>query len=193
MKFTQIPADTFKELQLNAGILLRDFNVASGSFEEADMIAATSGGVRFSATPTFVDFGDGIDNCPANMKELKRLDTWNAVMTGTLISIDADSAVDLLGAAEQTASGSSQKITPKNSLSDTDFSDVWWVGDYSNNNEGDNAGFIAVHMMSALSTGGFQIQSADNGKGTFPFTYTAHYSMANQDEVPFELYIASAE
>ncbi len=44
-------------------------------------------------------------------------------------------------------------------------------------------------MMNALSTGGFQLQSGDNAKGQFAFEYTAHYSMAAPDTVPFELYI----
>ena len=43
--------------------------------------------------------------------------------------------------------------------------------------------------MNALSTGGFQIQTGDKTKGQFAFEYTAHYSMKNQDKVPFEIYI----
>ena len=43
--------------------------------------------------------------------------------------------------------------------------------------------------MNALSTGGFQLQTSDKAKGQFAFTYTAHYSMAAQDTVPFEVYI----
>ena len=48
---------------------------------------------------------------------------------------------------------------------------------------------MAIHMMNSLSTGGFAIQSSDNGKGNFAFTYTAHYSMDAQDTVPFEVYV----
>ena len=43
--------------------------------------------------------------------------------------------------------------------------------------------------MSALSTGGFQVKSTDKGKGQFAFEYTAHYSMAEQSKVPFEIYV----
>ena len=52
-----------------------------------------------------------------------------------------------------------------------------------------NGGYIAIHMMNALSTGGFQIQSGDKAKGQFAFEYTAHYSMDAADTVPFEIYI----
>lgn len=44
-------------------------------------------------------------------------------------------------------------------------------------------------MLNALSTGGFQMQTADEAKGQFAFEYTAHYSMSAQDTVPFEIYI----
>lgn len=56
-------------------------------------------------------------------------------------------------------------------------------------NTGDNAGFLAIHVMNALNTGGFQIQSSDKAKGQFAFTYTGHYSMEAQDTVPYEIYV----
>ena len=63
------------------------------------------------------------------------------------------------------------------------------MGDYSDKNGDTNGGFIAIHMMNALSTGGFQIQTADKAKGQFAFEYTAHYSMSAQGTVPFEVYV----
>ena len=54
-------------------------------------------------------------------------------------------------------------------------------------------GYIAIHLMNALSTGGFQLQTSDRAKGQFAFTYTAHYSMSAQDTVPFEVYIKAGE
>ena len=68
----------------------------------------------------------------------------------------------------------------------TDFEDIWWVGDY-----GKDGGFIAIHLINSLSTGGFKIQSAIKDKGSFAFEYTAHASVENPDTVPFELYISS--
>jgi hypothetical protein len=89
---------------------------------------------------------------------------------------------------------SGEKLTPRNGIKDTDFADLWWVGDYSSENGETKGGFIAIHMMNTLSTGGFTIQSSDNSKGSFAFTFTAHFSMDKQDVVPFEIYIkAGAE
>lgn len=191
-KFTQIPTNTFKKLQLNAGILTTEFDPATGELSASNIIGATSGGVSFEATPSFSDFGEDIDNCPKNTKELKRLDSWEAKMSGSFVTMDTTAAVSVIGTAA-VASGDQTKVVPRNSVDAEDFKDIWWVGDYSDvNDDGSSAGkagFIAVKLINALSTGGFKIQSGDKAKGTFEFEYTGHYSIENTDVVPFELYI----
>ena len=185
MKYTKIPETTFKNLQLNAGVLLSTFDPATATVANESIIGATTGGVNFTATPTFSDYGEDIDNCPKNMKELKKLDSWEISLSGTYVTVDANAVKSLVGAADVSVN----KITPRNDVKLSDFTDIWWVGDYSDHNGETNGGFVAIHMMNALSTGGFAIQSSDNGKGNFAFTYTAHYSMAAQDTVPFEVYV----
>lgn len=191
-KFTQIPMDTFKKLQLNAGILVTEFDPAIGKLTASNIVGATSGGVSFEATPSFSDFGEDIDNCPKNTKELKKLDSWEAKMSGSFVTMDTKAAVSVIGTAA-VASGDQTKVVPRNSVDAKDFKDIWWVGDYSDvNDDGSSAGkagFIAVKLINALSTGGFKIQSGDKAKGTFEFEYTGHYSIENTDIVPFELYI----
>ena len=189
MKYTKIPTDTFKNLQLNAGVLLESFDVETQTMAADSIVGATSGGVSFTAVPSFIDFGEDIDNCPKNMKEMKKLDSWEAKMSGTFASVSKALAKTLVGAADLSGS----KITPRNDLAAADFSDLWWVGDYSEVNEDGTstgkAGFIAIHLLNSLSTGGFSIQSSDKGKGQFEFEFTGHYSMEDQDKVPFEVYI----
>lgn len=187
MKFTKIPETTFQNLQLNAGVLLSAFNPTEPTVDNKAIIGATSGGVSFTATPTFSDRGEGIDNCPKNMKELKKLDSWEIGMSGSYVTVDVDAVKSLISAADVEGN----KITPRNDVLDKDFVDLWWVGDYSDENGETNGGFVAIHMMNTLSTGGFSIQSSDKGKGTFAFTYTAHYSMNAQETVPFEVYVQS--
>lgn len=188
MKFTKIPENTFKNLQLNAGVLLRDFTPASGEFEDTDIMGATSGGTNFTATPTHSDFGEDIDNCPQNVKELKRLETWDVTMSGTFITVSTTLAKELMGAAD-IGSSDTTLVTPRNDLLDTDFQDIWWVGDYSDKNGNTNGGYVAIHMLNGLSTGGFQLQSGNREKGQFAFEFTGHYSITNQDKVPFEVYV----
>ena len=191
-KFTQIPTDTFKKLQLNAGIITTEFDPATGKLTASNIIGATSGGVSFEATPSFTDFGEDIDNCPKNTKELKKLDSWEAKMSGSFVTMDTNVATSVIGTAA-VASNDPTKVVPRNSVEAQDFKNIWWVGDYSDINEDGSsagkAGFIAIKLINALSTGGFKIQSGDKAKGTFDFEYTGHYSSENIDTVPFEIYI----
>ena len=198
MKYTQIPTDTFQHLQLNAGILVSEFTPSTGAIGDGALIGATTGGIQFQDSISFTDFGDDIDNCPKNMKELKILENHEVTMSGTFVTVSADTAKLLAGAADKTAgtSGAPDKITPRNDLKDADFDDIWWIGDYSAVNEDSGsgssattAGFIAIHLMNALNTGGFQIQSTDREKGQFSFEFMGHYSMSAQDTVPYEIYI----
>lgn len=183
MKFTKMPIDTFKEIQMNAGVLLDEFTPATNTI--GNIIGATSGGVNFIATPTYKDFGEDIDNCPKNTMELKKLESWEAKMSGTFAAVSANLAKRLVGAGDETTG----HIVPRNDVATTDFQDIWWVGDYSDKNGETNGGYCAIHLLNGLSTGGFQIQSKDKAKGTFSFEFTGHYSLSAQDIVPFEIYI----
>lgn len=195
MKYTQIPSTAFKNIQMNAGILIAGasgFDPTNGTIS-GTIIGCTSGGVNFTATPEYADYGEDIDNCPKNTKELKKLKNWEAKMTGTFISVTASLAKKLVGAVD-TATSTTTKIVPSNDVESTAFEDLWWVGDYSDVNEDPssgtgNAGFCAVHLLNGLSTGGIQIKSTDKAKGQFAFEFTGHYSMNAQSTVPFEIYV----
>lgn len=191
MKFTKIPETAFQQLQLNAGILLSEFDPSNPGDAEAlnaALLGATSGGVNFTATPTYSDYGEDIDNAPVNVMELKKLDNWDVKMSGTFITVDVNSVMVLIGAADVDASDNT-KIVPRNDIKTEDFRDIWWVGDYSDKNGETNGGFVAIHMMNGLSTGGFSIQSGNRAKGQFAFEFTGHYSIEDQTKVPFEVYV----
>ena len=189
MKFTQIPSDTFKKLQLNAGVLATTFEPDTGTLTATNVIGATTGGISFEATPEFEDFGEDIDNCPKNTMELKKLTSWEVVLSGTFVTMDTEVAKSMTGAADIDGSDPT-KVVPRNDVDvEKDFSDIWFVGDYSDENTGESAGFIAIRVINALSTGGFKLQTTDKGKGNFEFEYTGHYSMSAQDTVPFEIYV----
>lgn len=190
MKFTQIPIDTFKTIQMNAGILVDGFNPATGVI--GTIIGATSGGVSATATPEFSDYGDDIDNAPKNVLELKKLDSWEATMSGTFTTVSVGLAKLLVGAAD-IDSENNIHVVPRNDVLKSDFKDIWWIGDYSDKNGNLNGGYCAVHLINALSTSGFSIQSSDNGKGQFSFEFTGHYTLEDQDRVPFEIFIKEGE
>lgn len=197
-KFTKIPEDTFQKLQLNAGILVDNFTPSTGTI--GNLLGATTGGFSFNSNPTYSDWGEDVDNTPANTKELKHLDSYDPTMSGTFLTVTASVLAELGGAADIDVSDATH-IIPRDKLLSTDFKDVWWIGDYSDINDdreatsisGKNgtAGFLAIHLKNALNTTGIQITTSKNAKGQFAFEYHGHYSMASQGEVPFEFYCAA--
>lgn len=181
-KFTQIPVNTFETLTINAGVIAKAFVPSTGALENTDIIGATSGGISFAATPTFKDWGEDVDNCKKNMKELKRLEEWDITLSGSFASLSADNMKMLIAAADK-----ADHITLRNDLKETDFiDDLWLIADYGS----EDGAFIAIDLKNALSTGGMQLQTTDKEKGKFAFTFTAHYSMSSQENVPCEIWVA---
>lgn len=180
-RFTKIPQDTFSELQLNAGVLLKTFDPANPvEPKDEDIICATTGGINASCVPTYSDMGADVDNCPVNMMELKNLDSWTCKMSFTSLGTSAESIKLALGAADIDAD--SNAIIPRRDLKQTDFSDVWWVGDRA------DGGMVAICLKNALSTGGFTLQTTKNGKGQVSVELTGHVSIEAQDTMPMEFY-----
>lgn len=178
-RFTKIPQDTFSALQLDAGVLLNTFD-PSAPTEPADeaIICATTGGINASCVPTYSDMGADVDNCPVNMKELKNLDSWTCKMSFTSLGTSAEAIKLALGAADVDGN----MIVPRRSLKQTDFADIWWVGDRA------DGGMVAICLKNALSTGGFTIQTTKNGKGQVSVELTGHVSIDDQDTMPMEFY-----
>lgn len=192
MRFTQIAADAFQHLQLNAGMLLTEFDPTDpGTVTEikSHALVATSGGAAFNSTPTYSDFGEDIDNVPANTKQLKRLDSYDPHISGTGKTANPDALEAFLGSFSKTTTGGVTTYLPKPDVGASDFKSVWWVGDYSDKNGNVNGGYMAIELKNALNTTGFQLQSNDAGKGDFAFDFQGHYDMENIDEPPFALYV----
>ena len=164
------------------------FVPSTGVLTTANILGATTGGITVSCIPSFIDFGEDVDNCPKNMMELKKLDSWECKMSGTFVTVSTTLAKMMLGAADIDGTDTT-KVTPRVDLDEDDFQDVWFVGDYSDKNGATNGGFVAVHLMNALSTGGFSMKSADKEKGQFTAEFTGHVSMDAQTVVPMEFYI----
>lgn len=180
-KFTVIPQDTFEGLQMDAGILLYDFDVEKGTFKDEDLICATTGGINASCSATYSDMGEDVDNCPVNMKELKHLDSWECTLGFTSLGMSPKAIRLALGAADIDGSDTT-KIVPRRSLDQKDFTNVWWVGDKA------DGGMVAIELKNALSNDGFSLQTTKNGKGQLSVTLMGHVSIDAQDEMPMTFY-----
>jgi hypothetical protein len=188
-KFTVIPQDTFSGLQLDAGVLLKKFTPATPAAPaDEDIICATTGGINATCVPTYSDLGEDVDNCPVNMKELKHLDSWECKLSFTSLGMSANAIKLALGAADIGDTTASKKdiVTPRRDLKQTDFTDLWWVGDRA------DGGCVAIQIKNALSTGGFSLQTTKNGKGQLSVELTGHVSIDAQDTMPMVFYSLDA-
>lgn len=183
--FTVIPQATFEEMQLDAGVLLRTFNPASPAVTDGAIICATTGGISASCVPTYSDLGEDVDNCPINTKELKHLDSWECTLGFTSLGVSPAQIKMALGAADIDGTDTT-KVIPRAELKQTDFTDLWWVGDRA------DGGFVAIQLKNALSTDGFSLTTSKAGKGQVAVTLTGHVSINAQDVVPMVFYSAEA-
>lgn len=180
--FTRIPADTFEQIQTDAGILLYKFDIENpGSVTDEDIICPTTGGITVGCAPTYSDMGEDVDNCPANLLELKHLDSWACTLEFTSLGTSPRSIRLALGAAD-VDSNDTTHIIPRRDLKVSDASDVWWVGDRA------DGGMVAVCLKKALSTSGFSLKTSKNGKGNTSVTLTGHVTVDTQEEVPMEFW-----
>lgn len=183
--FTVIPQDTFESMQLDAGVILTTFDPANPAAPaDSAIVCATTGGINVVCQPEYSDLGEDVDNVPNNMKELKHLDSWTCSLAFTSLDTSPEGIRLALGAADITVS--SGKIVPRKDLEQSDFGDIWWVGDKA------DGGIVAVKLKNALSTDGFSLQTTKNGKGQTSCTLTGHVSLNAQDTMPMEFYSLDA-
>lgn len=184
-RFTVIANDAFDALQVDAGVILTNFDPSNPYVTPSneDILATTTGGINPTCVPTYSDYGENVDNVPNNMMEFKHLDGWGAKMSFTSIKFNAANTKWALGAADtELLSNGVTVVKPRRNVKLTDFQDLWWVGDKA------NGGAYAINLKNALSTGGLNIQSSKNGKGTNQIEVTGHVSIDRQDEMPMAIY-----
>lgn len=179
-KFVRVSENTFKELQLEAGLILNQFDpTGAAEVEDSHIVCATSGGIEISCKPEYVDYAEDIDNVPTNMLEFKEVDSWECTLAFTALNASASVIKLALGAADTTGN----KITPRFDMSAKDAADIWWVGERA------DGGFVACCLKNALSSDGLTLKTTKKGKGNISCTLTGHVSIAAQDIVPMEFYV----
>lgn len=201
MEYTQVPSDAFQKMGFNAGFLCTGFTPSTGAV--TGLVGATTGGITIASNPNYVDFGKDVDNVPPNTWQLKRIISYDPSISGTLLSVDNARLKSLIGGAEYGVSGTGQSATedtthiiPKTELAEADFSDLYFVGDYSDKNNGTGssgtyAGYIVVHLKKAFNNVGLKIKTEKDGKMQFSFEYHGHYDLTDIEDVPYEVYIRS--
>lgn len=185
MSFTKISPNTLNELTFNTFMLLNEFNPAAFYPESSEIpgrtiIGSTTGGVKFSDVPTYIDLGEDIDNCPKNVMELKVKDDGEVKLSGNLVTVNANMVKMLMGAATITG----YQITPDQELTTSHFTNtLWGLANYG------KGGVIAIKMNRILNTSGFSVSTTDKNKGQFAFEFTCHKTINDLTTPPYEVYL----
>lgn len=192
--YYKVPADAFNSMQLDAGVLLTDFDFTDPYTEpaDADILAVTSGGINPVCEPQYTDLAEDVDNVPINTKEFLRVTGYNCSMSFTSLRFNPDNIAWSIGGADigegPTGSPTGTKtITPRIDLDPTDV-----TGDFKNIYGAfplSDGGIFVVVLKNALSSGGLNIQTTKDGKGTNQVTLTGYISIADVKEVPMEFYV----
>lgn len=179
---TKITADAAEKMQVNAGLLLNNFDVTNPVEPvDADIVCETTGDFSITCTPETQDFFEDVNNAPTNTLEGKRIIGWECGLGVTALSITEETLALSLGAYVETEDGG---VRPRKTYNVEDFKGLYWIGDMIDENK-----LFVVVMDNTVSTGGLSFTSTNNGKGGLALTLTPHVSAKELDKVPMAFYI----
>lgn len=196
---TPLRSETFENLQLNAGIFLKNFTltgtgaptdastlkaaIAAAITAGTNILGATRGGGTFVVTREIRE--PDVDGRRYPFMGGKFVDSADARLSTTLIEVTPENIKDALGSATLTKPTGSKitTITMNTAISDGDYLDnVVWVGDLADGR------FVCIVLYNALNTADFTLTFADKNEGTLAVEFHAHQAEVDDyDEAPFEI------
>lgn len=176
---TGLDSKSFKRLQLNAGVFLKDFDysnietlaelkaaIAAAMQDDAHRMGATRGGGNFQAVPTTRQIE--ADGKRYEFVGSTVYDYWDIRMSGTLLEFTKGTFKALLSTADEENIGTGMtRFTIRTQPDEEDFINLVWVGDTSE-------GYVLISLKNALNTAGMNFTFTDKGEGTLPFEFHAH-------------------
>jgi 6-phosphofructokinase len=187
-----IRSDGFKNLQLNAGVFLLNFDysqianaaalktaVAAAITAGTNILGMTRGGGSFTIkrevrTPE-------VDGRRYAFKGDKFVDSMDGYLSGTLVEITPENVKRVMSTADIQTSGAKTTITFHTAINaETDYIDhLCWVGDIADGR------FVLIEIDNAFNTADFSLTFADKNEATLPFEFHAHQGdVLDYDELP---------
>lgn len=195
---TGIHDRTWQNLQLNAGVFLKNFDfsgvstvgelktlIADAMLDEDHIMGATRGGGSFQCKPMLRSVeADGLRTaCRGSTVN----DGWSVRMTGTLLEITPSNFGCALGMVETSKNGKAIILQPREKLNESDFlPTLCWVGDTSR-------GFMLIELLNALNVKGAQFSFQDKGEGALPFEFQAYTADVNDANAPCRIVFLEEE
>lgn len=190
--FTGITDNTTKHIQMDAGVVFKNFAVGTDTYETAKntnkVIGATRGGSEFSAVPTVRHIE--VDGKRGNLKGDLVIDDWAITLKATFVETTVETVQAALGVSsvDTEAVAGYRKITGEYYVVDDDYIDnITWVGRI----KGAETPAI-IQIENALCEAGLTYAVTDKGNGVVEVTFTANGKNTDFDNTasaPFSIYI----
>lgn len=179
---TKLSSDAAEKMQINAGLLLNNFDITNPvEPTDEDIVCETTGDFSITCVPETEDFFADVNNAPINTKEGKQITGWTCELTVTALSVTPETLKMSLGASEEIENGG---IRPRTIYRLDDFKPLYWIGDMIDENK-----LFVVAMDDTVSTGGVSFTSTNRGKGGLSLTITPHATAADTEKVPMAFYV----
>lgn len=190
-----IRSDAFKNLQLNAGVFLVDFDhsaitdstalktaIKTALSDATKILGVTRGGGSFTVTREIRT--PEVDGIRYNFKGADFVDSADAYLSGTLLEVTPGNFKRLLGTGDAVTSGKKTTITMHTAVdADTDYiTHLAWVGDISDGRT------VLIELDNAFNTADFSLTFTDKGEGTMTFEFHARQAaVEDYDDAPFRV------
>lgn len=185
---TPLRADTYKSLQLNAGVVIVNTDISAYTDAEslktalAEIIAdgsALLGATRGGGTCTITRETRQVeaDGVRGLFKGGTIVDSGDAYISTTLIEITPEHLKTVIGNADIDDDAPNHiKIKVRLAIDDDDYlTNLIWVGDTSE-------GFMAIELANALNTADITLTWADKNEGTLNLEAHAHQDSIGEEE-----------
>lgn len=179
-----VKTETLEHIEFEAGLILtRRFNSFSTFNKEADVLCATTGGIKVNIAQIkqVVKFDGVLDNTAG----VERIVGWTGSIQFSTKEVDAEKVKLALGYAELR----SNKITLKQGVVPaTEYQDFYVLGKL-----GDGT-WRQICISKAMNVNGLQETRNDKGETEIAFDLQAHYGIETQDTAPISIeYITEAQ
>lgn len=195
-----IRPDGFMNLQLNAGVFLKNFPI--GSYANADTLkAAVAAAITAGTNILGMTTGGGsftmtremrlpeVDGRRYPHKGAHFVDSMDGYLSSTLLETTIGNLEALLG-KKIPATGDPANMYRIHTAIDVDddyLTNVVWIGDLADGK------FVAIVIENAMNTSDFSWTFADKNEGKLPFEFHAHQSSVNlYDTAPIYICIFDA-
>ena len=185
---TPLRADTYKSLQLNAGVVIVNTDISSYADAEslktalasiiADgsaLLGATRGGGTFTITRDTRQVE--VDGARTRFVGSTIVDSGDAYISTTLIEMTPEHIKQVIGNADIDDDAPNHiKIKVRLAIDDDDYlQNLIWIGDTSE-------GFMAIELSNALNTADVTLTWADKNEGTLNLEAHAHQAGIGAEE-----------